>query len=64
MNSPETGYYQDQDNKIKIIVKSHFDEHVIELSHYDSDSKIIFVYGNKQIKGLADFLYSIIGEKK
>lgn len=63
MNNPQIGYYQDQDNKIKIVVRSHFDEYLIELSDYDSDSKIAFIYGNKQIRGLADFLYSIIEEK-
>jgi hypothetical protein len=63
MNNSEASYFLDHYNQIEIIVKSHFDEYLIELFDKQTYLNIKFLYGTKQIKELADFLYSIIGEK-
>jgi len=61
--SEERAYYLDNDKKIQIVVNSYYDEYMIDLYTNETHRGIPFTYSKKQIKGLADFLYSIIEEK-
>ena len=59
----ETIHFLDYDKRFEITVRSHFDEHVVQIYHNETDATVTFIYGNKQIKELADFFYNIIERK-